>query len=190
MREHDINKLDNFICGWYLDDQSICDILINHHKSNPSERGIVIGGVKLEVKNSLDLVLADVSLLTQYTSKLQLCVDEYIKKYKWCDQYSAWGVTQFPNIQKYEANGAFYAWHTERVDGEYPASTRHLVFMTYLNDVNDAGETEFYHQKIKVKPEKGLTLIWPADWTFTHRGVPSPSQEKYIITGWFNFISK
>jgi hypothetical protein len=35
-----------------------------------------------------------------------------------------------------------------------------------------------------VSPKKGLTLIWPADWTFTHRGVPSPTQEKIITTGW------
>jgi len=32
-----------------------------------------------------------------------------------------------------------------------------------------------------------LTLIWPTDWTFTHRGVPSLTEEKYIVTGWFNF---
>jgi len=60
--------------------------------------------------------------------------------------------------------------------------------MTYLNDVTDEGGTEFFHQKLKVSPEKGLTLIWPVDWTHLHRGVPSPTQEKYIITGWFSFI--
>ena len=59
--------------------------------------------------------------------------------------------------------------------------------MTYLNDVTDGGETEFFHQNLKITPEKGLTLIWGADWTFTHRGIPSPSQEKYIATGWFSF---
>ena len=60
--------------------------------------------------------------------------------------------------------------------------------MTYLNDVTDDGETEFYYQKIKVKPQKGLTLIWPADWTHTHRGNTSKTQDKYIITGWYSFI--
>jgi hypothetical protein len=59
--------------------------------------------------------------------------------------------------------------------------------MTYLNDVTDSGETEFLHQQLKIKPEKGLTLIWPADWMFTHRGVASLTQEKYIATGWFNY---
>jgi hypothetical protein len=60
--------------------------------------------------------------------------------------------------------------------------------MTYLNTVTDEGGTEWYHQNLKVNAEKGKTVIWPADWTFTHRGVPSPTQEKYIITGWFNFL--
>ena len=59
--------------------------------------------------------------------------------------------------------------------------------MTYLNDITDDGETEFFHQKIKIKPEKGLTVIWPADWTFTHRGIPSNTQVKYITTGWMSF---
>jgi hypothetical protein len=62
--------------------------------------------------------------------------------------------------------------------------------MTYLNDVDEAGETEFLYQEIKFKPKKGLTLIWPADWTHTHRGIPSLSEEKYIITGWFNFVDR
>jgi hypothetical protein len=60
--------------------------------------------------------------------------------------------------------------------------------MTYLNDVTDQGETEFFHQQIKIKPQKGLTVIWPADWTYTHRGIPSPTQEKFIITGWLSFL--
>ena len=59
--------------------------------------------------------------------------------------------------------------------------------MTYLNDVTDGGETEFLHQKFKIKPEKGLSIIWPADWTFTHKGVVSPTQTKYIATGWYEY---
>jgi hypothetical protein len=41
--------------------------------------------------------------------------------------------------------------------------------MTYLNDVDDGGGTEFFHQRLVVQPRKGLTLVWPADWTFMHR---------------------
>ena len=59
--------------------------------------------------------------------------------------------------------------------------------MTYLNDVTDCGETEWYYQKLKIKPKKGLTVLWPTDWTYTHRGIASPSQLKYIITGWYSY---
>jgi len=59
--------------------------------------------------------------------------------------------------------------------------------MTYLNDVDDAGQTEFFYQQVKIKPIKGLTLFWPADWTHTHRGVTSLTQTKYITTGWYSF---
>ncbi len=44
----------------------------------------------------------------------------------------------------------------------------------------------FFHQSLKIKPEKGLTLIWPSDWTFTHKGLPS-KEGKMIATGWFHF---
>lgn len=60
--------------------------------------------------------------------------------------------------------------------------------MTYLNTVTDEGGTEFLNQELKISAEKGKTVIWPADWTHTHRGVASPTQEKYIITGWLSFI--
>jgi len=60
--------------------------------------------------------------------------------------------------------------------------------MTYLNDVEDGGETEWYYQNLKVKPEKGLTFLWPTDWMFTHKGYAPVNANKYIITGWYHFI--
>jgi hypothetical protein len=44
------------------------------------------------------------------------------------------------------------------------------------------------YQERTIEARKGRTLIWPPDFTHTHVGVVSPSQHKYIITGWFNFI--
>ena len=31
--------------------------------------------------------------------------------------------------------------------------------MTYLNTVTDGGETEWFHQQIKIQPRKGLTVM-------------------------------
>ena len=54
--------------------------------------------------------------------------------------------------------------------------------MTYLNDLSDGG-TEFFHQKIKTKAEKGLTLIWPPHWTHTHKGVISKKKNGLLLVG-------
>ena len=89
------------------------------------------------------------------------------------------------NIQRYYPGEGYFEYHCERNTKD---SKRVLVFMTYLNDINDEGETEFYYQKLKVKPEQGLTLFWPPEWTHLHRGITSKTETKYIITGWFSFV--
>ena len=59
---------------------------------------------------------------------------------------------------------------------------------TYLNDVTDGGETQWLYQEKQIQPKKGLTVLWPTDFTHTHRGVVSPTQSKTIATGWYNYL--
>ena len=110
-----------------------------------------------------------------------------VDKFSYCT-VSEFGFTMPANIQFYQPGAGFHKFHCER-NGDRSAVDRHLVFMTYLNDVPRGGETEFLYQGVKVKPKKGLTLLWPADWTHTHRGLPAPT-DKYIITGWLNFFGE
>ena len=49
-----------------------------------------------------------------------------------------------------------------------------------------SGETEFLHYGIKFEPREGRTIIWPAEWTHAHKGLPV-KETKYIITGWIGF---
>jgi hypothetical protein len=194
MRKHNINESNNFIMGWYTDENNLCDKIIKYHKNHPEKhadgRSLYNGtySVNKEVKDSVDVQLGESSLKIEYNSLLQKCCDEYITKYPWSNKYAPWRIRDGIMIQHYLPAGGFKIWHTERQSTSVACCNRHLVFMTYLNDVTDKGETEFFHQKIKIKPEKGLTLIWPTDWTFTHRGIPSPTEEKYIITGWFEYV--
>jgi hypothetical protein len=147
------------------------------------------------VKQSTDLSLTiddclEFPVVADYLDALQECLDKYIEKYPACNMNSAFRITRPINIQWYKPGEAYHAWHTERCSGNPITVTRHLVFMTYLNTVTDMGGTEWYHQELYINPEKGKTVIWPADWTFTHRGVPAPTEEKYIITGWYNFTDE
>jgi hypothetical protein len=186
--------VNEFILQSYLKDVSICDDLINFHKkSDRKQNGVLIkkgkSDLNLNEKKSTDVYLLEGDdLWEMYTSQLQKSCELYIEKFSYCNNYSSWTIREPIQIQHYKPNEGFYAWHTERTSSVTPNSSRHLVFMTYLNDVNDGGETEWYYQKLKVKPKKGLTVIWPADWTHTHRGIPSYTQEKYIVTGWFNYF--
>ena len=57
--------------------------------------------------------------------------------------------------------------------------------MIYLNDVEEGGETAFFHQNIKVKPEKGKMVIFPPYFTHMHKGMRPISNDKYICNCYF-----
>jgi hypothetical protein len=191
----------SFMGAWFLEDMTVCDDLIKYFQNNkdkqqPGEAGDPESfGPKIipAIKDSVDMFFMpgeDIDVWTKYTKELEKCIAEYIQLYPRCTSTDRWGFYEATNLQFYPPGGGYKAWHSERVCSVDPYPLRHLVFMTYLNDVEDAGETEFLHQRVKIKPVKGLTLIWPADWTHFHRGIPSPTQEKYIITGWLSFLPK
>jgi len=177
----------NFIHESYFD-QHLCDTLVAFCKNGKLYEG-AIGKNKVDhtIKKSLDLHISE-DLIPPVNEALQKVVDEYIAKFPWCNGYAKWGVVSTPHIQYYGPNDGFYAWHTERSNAKPGIRERHLVFMVYLNDVTDGGGTEFHHQNLIIQPVKGKALIWPVDWTYTHRGIPSPTQDKYILTGWFEFL--
>tara|TARA_R110000803_G_scaffold82171_1_gene148263 strand:+ start:38 stop:637 length:600 start_codon:yes stop_codon:yes gene_type:complete len=89
-------------------------------------------------------------------------------------------------IQKTLPTQGYHTWHCETQYLEY--AHRLMAFTVYLNDVKEGGETEFLYQSLRVSPKKGTVVIWPAGYTHAHRGNPPLSGEKYIITGWIEFI--
>ena len=194
MREHEVNQLNNFIMGWYAEDNSFCDKFIKLYDSNSDKlndgKFDPSGIVDKDVKDSRDLEMHPSKLLFGYDTILAECKNKYIEKYPSVECVEDFDIISPFYIQRYPAGGGFKVWHKERSSSKLPDVSRHLVFMTYLNDVRDEGGTEFLYQGVKIRADKGLTLFWPADWTFTHRGVISPSEEKTIITGWYNLKEK
>jgi hypothetical protein len=191
MKEHKINKQNNFIAGWYLPDKKLCKDLINlFEKSSYKKDGLISNKIDKLKKDSTDIsfnLFSQEDLIQKYIKNLSLILEEYKKKYKYADNpQDSWEITEDFNIQRYLPNQGFHSYHTER--SSVSSSLRHLAFMTYLNNVKDDGETEWFYQNLKIKPETGLTVIWPTDWTFTHRGIPSKTETKYIVTGWYSYI--
>jgi hypothetical protein len=186
----------NFIGAWYLENLGICDDLLRLYREAPNKvRGIFSNnkGVRIldpEEKDDIELTLrpdCQAPEFRTYVAELQKVLVKYTAEFPWCNAFAPWTIVEPMNIQFYPPGGGYKAFHTERVSATLPNVTRHLVFMTYLNDVYDAGGTEFIHQRLVVSARKGLTLIWPVDWTHTHRGIVSLTEEKYVITGWLNY---
>jgi prolyl 4-hydroxylase len=186
--------------GDFMIDHAVCDRLVELHRAC-DRKGLVKRGrmgkggnlvVDPEKKDSFDVSvdLVPQELLQQYGidryyAELQRCLQQYVEQHPLLKQVGKFRVTESPAIQHYRPGGGFKMPHFER--SGYGTTTRMLVWMTYLNDVTDGGGTQFVYQKHTFEAKKGRTLIWPSDFTHTHAGVVSPTQHKYIITGWMNF---
>ena len=184
----------HFIGAWFLEPLPLCDALIEFFESHPDNQtqGKIAGGLNLEAKNSIDLSIrprdleqADHQPLCDYLEALFACYRDYLEQWPFLKSILPKVDLGSFNIQRYQAGGHFQKTHSERTT--LGSSHRVLAWMTYLNDVRDGGLTQFVHQQLEVRPEKGMTLIWPAEWTHAHRATVLDSGEKYIITGWMHF---
>lgn len=196
LKPHAINSRKNFIGGWYLDDPGICDELIDYFETSPDKsQGLMSGNygkgnLDRSGKDSTDVNLPPGELATRYIRDLNRVAREYAGVYSYSVKLVPWGVIEPIAIQHYKPGGGFKVWHFERDNSDELITRRHLAFMTYLNSVENGGGTSFFYQDLTVKADKGLTLIWPVEWTHTHKGEVSDTEEKYIITGWFSTYTR
>lgn len=72
-------------------------------------------------------------------------------------------------------------------DAIYEVAHRYMVFLWYLNDVKEGGETEFCDLGIKVPARTGKLLVFPPYWMFQHTGRPPLSEDKYILSMYLLF---
>lgn len=79
--------------------------------------------------------------------------------------------------------GGYYKWHHDQIDD------RRYTYIFYLNDVNHKGETQFANG-LKIKPEEGKGLIFPASWEYVHRGIAPKDEIKYLVTGWISTVDE
>ena len=88
-------------------------------------------------------------------------------------------------MQRTEPGQAFHKWHFEQMSREN--CIRIMTFITYLNDVEEGGETEFLYYPRRVEARKGRTILFPGSFTHVHRGNQPLSGTKYILTGWLEY---
>tara|TARA_R110000803_G_C11872137_1_gene308575 strand:+ start:132 stop:743 length:612 start_codon:yes stop_codon:yes gene_type:complete len=153
-----------------------CNKVINYFETNPEYRS----PRNESFVTDEDGHLFDKNLRNEFSHYFNICYNLYTSKYK--NIPSPLNIVGW-KIQKTLPTEGFHDFHVEQ--GSLPPSASRVgVWTVYLNDVKEAGETEFLYQLIRVKPQKGTLCIFPAAYTHVHRGNTPFSGEKYIATGW------
>lgn len=175
-----------------------CNDLIEFYENTP-ERHIdgIVGNKEVDpnVKKSRDIAFDEFDssdqrvrrVLDPIMKELEDCfLNFYVPRFQISfDALARFAVCPYFNLQKYEPQEGYYLWHSESSINNNQA--RKLVWMVYLNDV-ESGGTEFLNQNLTTQAKAGTILIWPADWTHTHRGQRGALTCKYILTGWYTFL--
>ncbi|MEK9893742.1 MAG: 2OG-Fe(II) oxygenase [Pelagibacteraceae bacterium] len=180
--------------------REFCDHVIDKFKKSEHRRkGITGGGYSPDAKLSTDLSLSHVDGWGEedkvFSEALFGALERY-RNYLNCLMpgmgSTITGDGVYDNgyqLQETKPYG-FYSWHhdycsviVEDEDDKPCVSNRMVTFLWYLNDIEENGYTEFVGSS-KVQPECGKLMLFPATWTYFHRGYPPKREMKYICTGW------
>lgn len=194
-REKIDSENENFIGCWKIENSKLFDQIIDFFELNSQiqNRGYVSDRIDEQIKkttditiNPIDLKKKEYGIFNSYFEELFKCYEDYKKQWPFLKKtIETLDIPNF-NIQRYNPGDHFSHIHCERDNSK----NMHRVFawMTYLNDIKaENGTTNFTHYNIKIRPEQGKTLIWPAEWTHAHAGEILKLETKYIITGWMCF---
>ena len=130
------------------------------------------------------MIMGLIHILWGYMLKYFNKVDHMLEQPSWVDSAHSCLYPDEFHLKRYMPPGqGYHAWHPDNG----PANLdRLLVALLYLNDVEEGGETMFYHQNLVCKPKAGRLIIFPAGFTHIHKGNRPVSNTKYILNGWFN----
>lgn len=197
-------NIDNFVFEKELAfSPEFCDTLVSefefYNQKGAVNRGQSGAGVDLNIKNTYDLDLLQTPELSSKYAKIIVdnfnyhLAEEYLGNLPYQKEFPKtelfYGKTFFEclQIQKYnKGEGHYNAWHIET--GNFDMSKRLFVFILYLSDVFEGGETELLYSGKKTRPRKGKLMIAPSTFPYVHKGHTPLDNDKYILTTWLSFV--
>ena len=196
--EYDVNDFIGVFDGVF--EKEYCDDLINkfefYSTINKTQRRVEDGYNPVDADNNVYFIMKDLqgdtqtmmanfAFLETFNLKLWECYDLYIKKYGVIKNLGRHQLNPDVKIQKTLPSEGYHVWHCEH--GDIKTSTRVILVMLYLNDVEEGGETEFLYQSRRIEPKMGRLVFCPAFFTHTHRGNPPLKGSKYMMNGWLQY---
>jgi hypothetical protein len=168
-------------------DEELCRSVVDLFDRDKSKwRGKIIrsgGDVSYEdeIKVSWDLEILNEGawrdIFQRIHPKIEACMSDYLSRSPVLRSFDLQATGY--KIQMYPKNQGYFRWHADSVGKN--AGNRVVAMVLYLNDVETGGETEFFHQGIKISPKAGYLVLFPAGWNYMHCGHIPESGDKYII---------
>ena len=137
-------------------------------------------------ENDVILMQADLPLLGEFSKIIWDCYKIYAQKYGTVVNLGDHRISPVTRLQKTKPSQGYHVWHS---DSDNMLSCRRvMVSSLFLNTIENGGETEFLYQSLRVPPVQGTLILFPAQWTHTHRGNPPLKENKYYMTTWLEFV--
>lgn len=178
----------------------LCDEIIHFFEESDEDdkfKGCTFGGVNTNIKDNTDFLIPygtneyskwykiEQFLYKELHANLKMYINDVDKSYT---DYSIFkdSVLEIGSfmIQKYKKGEGKYTFHNDSHFNSKKNNYRVITYIWYLNTIEEGGETQFW-DNFFIKPEQGKLVLFPATWSYPHRGKTPISNDKYIITGWF-----
>lgn len=168
-------------------DEASCRAVIERFDRDEGKRQGRIGGPGQAVearqtKRSWDLEIRHDGdwreIFQRIHPRIQACIAHYLSRSPILQSFDL-QVTGY-KIQMYPRGEGRFDWHADSVGGS--TGDRVVAMVLYLNDVERGGETEFFHQGLKIRPRAGQLVLFPAGWNYMHCGHVPESGDKYVIS--------
>jgi len=191
-----MNKLIDYV-GIYKNclDSDLCDNLIGIADSGKyliTDQGVTDTGINKSIRMGKEVLLthsdhteirdnlisASISILEKYQAQTKHA-SQYIK-----ENFDTYKLENF-RVRKYPVESGFFKAHSDVTD--YKSASRLLVVLLYLNDVVEGGETEFPSLGIKIKPSRGLGIVFPPTFLFPHQANIPISNSKYTAQTYLHY---
>lgn len=168
-------------------DEELCRSVVDFFDHDDGKsRGKIITGLEdvyqeKEIKSSWDLEILDKgasqAIFRSIHPRIQACMSHYLSRSPVLQSFKLQATGY--KIQMYPKNEGYFRWHADSVGRN--GGNRVVAMVLYLNDMEKGGETEFFHQRMKISPKAGHLVLFPTGWNYMHCGHVPESADKYII---------
>ena len=173
--------------------ESFCEDLISRFETDNRKHPGMIGRGKVSTINKCTMLSLSHECNDEYMKEEMILHDALMTMVKQYEEHCTHHCKRKFTYDRKQARisgfqlqrthpGEYYHWHSDEQD------SRQLTYIFYLNSLDD-GHTEFYNGE-RILPKQGYGLVFPATWTYIHRGVSPTHQTKYIIIGTWSSHTK